>query len=165
MDILQNFGQDQMTVASAQQIILDSPTPRSFGRRYPIKDVISIPSKGYVRFRIRADNPGFWLLHCHYEWHLATGMGLILQVGETHEMVKPPSDFPKCGNFAPNQLNGIFTPQWISLPANKEVPSFCTSAGSENYPGFAFYIARKVWSSSEIVIGKYNSRTKVQTCK
>lgn len=44
---------------------------------------------------------GFWLLHCHYEWHLAIGMGLFLQVGEISEMVKAPNDFPQCDNYIP----------------------------------------------------------------
>jgi hypothetical protein len=36
----------------------------------PVKDTTSIPSKGYSIVRFKADNPGFWMLHCHYEWHL-----------------------------------------------------------------------------------------------
>jgi hypothetical protein len=33
---------------------------------------------------------------------MAVGMGLVLQVGEPHEMVKPPDNFPKCNNFMPD---------------------------------------------------------------
>lgn len=40
-------------------------------------------------------------MHCHYEWHLAIGMGLIMQVGNTRQMVNAPRDFPKCGNYIP----------------------------------------------------------------
>lgn len=92
---------------------------------HPMKDTISIPSNGFTRFRFKADNPGFWLLHCHFgkqiaaskknctqhllfffptlsEWHLAVGMGLVLQVGEVDEMAKPPHGFPKCNNFEPS---------------------------------------------------------------
>ncbi|XP_053694017.1 uncharacterized protein LOC128741918 [Sabethes cyaneus] len=72
----------------------------------PYKDTISIPNKGFVRTRFRANNPGFWLIHCHFEWHLGTGMGLVLQVGEVHEMRKAPPDFPRCGNFK-TKLNGL----------------------------------------------------------
>ncbi|KAL1396378.1 hypothetical protein pipiens_010547 [Culex pipiens pipiens] len=70
----------------------------------PYKDTVSIPNQGFVRTRFRANNPGFWLVHCHFEWHLATGMGLVLQVGEVDQMPKPPADFPRCGNFKPNVL-------------------------------------------------------------
>jgi hypothetical protein len=45
---------------------------------------------------------GFWLMHCHFEWHMAVGMGLVLQVGETSQMLKPPPNFPKCGNYLPD---------------------------------------------------------------
>ncbi|XP_030376328.1 laccase-2-like [Scaptodrosophila lebanonensis] len=67
----------------------------------PFKDTVSIPSRGYAVVRFRADNPGFWLLHCHYEWHLAVGMGLILQVGQLGQMVRPPANFPRCYNYMP----------------------------------------------------------------
>lgn len=39
----------------------------------PRKDSILVPNPGYVRVRFRADNPGFWLEHCHFDWHLAIG--------------------------------------------------------------------------------------------
>ena len=65
----------------------------------PFKDTISIPSRGYSRIRFRATNPGFWLVHCHFEWHRSVGMSFVVQVGEIEDMVKPPKNFPKCGNF------------------------------------------------------------------
>lgn len=41
---------------------------------------------------------------------MATGMFLIFQVGERGQMVVPPADFPKCGNFKdliyPTTLSG-----------------------------------------------------------
>lgn len=36
------------------------------------------------------------------EWHIAVGMGLLVQVGETHDMMKPPENFPKCNSFKPS---------------------------------------------------------------
>lgn len=35
-----------------------------------IKDTVVIPSGGFVRIRFRACNPGFWFMHCHYEFHM-----------------------------------------------------------------------------------------------
>lgn len=67
-----------------------------------LKDTMSIPSRGYVRVRFLADNPGFWFMHCHFEWHMAIGMAIVVQVGETNQMVPPPTDFPKCSNYVPN---------------------------------------------------------------
>lgn len=70
--------------------------------RKPFKDTITVPSNGFVSVRFRADNPGYWLMHCHYEWHVNIGMGLILQVGEPYQMVPPPKGFPQCGNYKPD---------------------------------------------------------------
>lgn len=30
------------------------------------KDTVLVPNKGFVRLRFIADNPGFWLAHCHF---------------------------------------------------------------------------------------------------
>lgn len=38
---------------------------------------------------------------------MAVGMGLVLQVGETSEMVKAPANFPKCNNYKPTINNGM----------------------------------------------------------
>ena len=42
---------------------------------------------------------GFWLLHCHIDFHLDLGMGLIVQVGEISEMKPKPKNFPTCGDW------------------------------------------------------------------
>ncbi|KAI8121740.1 hypothetical protein FF38_00341 [Lucilia cuprina] len=91
-----------MSIQRAKQMERNRMLPRDyFNARPPFKDTISIPSRGYAVIRFRATNPGFWLMHCHYEWHLAIGMGLILQVGTPQQMVTAPSDFPRCGNYVP----------------------------------------------------------------
>uniref|UniRef100_A0A182Q9A8 Uncharacterized protein n=1 Tax=Anopheles farauti TaxID=69004 RepID=A0A182Q9A8_9DIPT len=98
------MGQDRrvpITMEIAEQIARQRLLQRSTIPLPPRKDTVSIPSRGYARVRFRANNPGFWLMHCHYEWHTAVGMALVLQVGETDEMVKPPADFPKCGSYTP----------------------------------------------------------------
>lgn len=153
-----------MTVAAAREFIDNNPTPRSSGRKYPIKDTISIPSKGFTRFRFRADNPGFWLLHCHYEWHLATGMGLIFQVGETDQMVPPPADFPKCGNYNPNGLAGVLTPQWIPTNYTRAVPANCHIGGHDPIIKSPYYIARRRFTT-EILIGRFSKLYTYASCK
>jgi FtsP/CotA-like multicopper oxidase with cupredoxin domain len=93
----------EMDVATVKRLEGSGQLLRSgFNPRPPFKDTVSIPSRGYTVVRLRATNPGFWLMHCHYEWHLSIGMGLVLQVGETSEMVKPPVGFPKCGSYTPD---------------------------------------------------------------
>jgi FtsP/CotA-like multicopper oxidase with cupredoxin domain len=36
----------------------------------PLKDTVLIPNSGYARIKFKADNPGFWIGHCHYDYHL-----------------------------------------------------------------------------------------------
>lgn len=92
-----------MTVDRAIKMEMRSELPRNYQNdRPPFKDTVSIPSCGYAVVKFRANNPGYWLMHCHYEWHLAIGMGLILQVGKQHHMTMPPKDFPQCKNYVPD---------------------------------------------------------------
>ncbi|KAG5671819.1 hypothetical protein PVAND_001994 [Polypedilum vanderplanki] len=93
-----------MTVKLAKQMIKQRTLRKSLNNMHPIKDTISIPSRGYTIFRFKADNPGWWFLHCHFEWHINVGMSLVLQVGEKTEMVQPPENFPKCNSFTPKIL-------------------------------------------------------------
>ena len=46
----------------------------------PQKDTVAVPDAGFVIMRFRADNPGFWIMHCHMSWHNHVGMGVIIQV-------------------------------------------------------------------------------------
>lgn len=65
----------------------------------PSKDTIAVPNNGYVVLRFVADNPGFWLFHCHFMYHFAIGMNVVLQVGTTADVPPVPTNFPKCGDF------------------------------------------------------------------
>nr|AIS92515.1 laccase VV-LAC1 [Volvariella volvacea] len=45
----------------------------------PRRDVVSIGTPGdNVTIRFVTDNAGPWFLHCHIEWHLRSGLGVIL---------------------------------------------------------------------------------------
>ena len=46
----------------------------------PLKDTVIVPDAGFTLIRFLADNPGFWLLHCHISWHHRMGMAMMLQV-------------------------------------------------------------------------------------
>lgn len=51
-----------------------NPVYRNLTRNAPVKDMLLIPSGGYGIGRVRTDNPGYWLLHCHIEHHMHLGM-------------------------------------------------------------------------------------------
>ncbi|TMW59978.1 hypothetical protein Poli38472_000020 [Pythium oligandrum] len=38
---------------------------------------------GFVVLRFDAINPGVWMLHCHIDWHLATGLAMLFVEGES----------------------------------------------------------------------------------
>ena len=46
----------------------------------PIKDVVVVPTRGFTVVRFLADNPGFWLTHCHISKHNDIGMAFIIKV-------------------------------------------------------------------------------------
>ena len=41
--------------------------------------------------RIKADLPGLWLLHCHIDWHIAKGLGVVLEVAPQLDEERPVS--------------------------------------------------------------------------
>ena len=65
----------------------------------PIRNTVIAPSNGYVVIRFRANNLGYWFMHCHFPFHLDLGMALVVQVGEKEEITPPPNGFPTCRNF------------------------------------------------------------------
>ena len=42
------------------------------------RDTVVLPPQGYLVFRFVADNPGVWIFHCHIDWHLDAGLGMVL---------------------------------------------------------------------------------------
>lgn len=66
-----------------------------------LKDVMALPGGGWIWFRFRADNPGSWFFHCHFQYHMAGGMEAVIQVGDPREPTAPtpPRGFPTCGDF------------------------------------------------------------------
>ncbi|XP_076641104.1 uncharacterized protein LOC143352475 [Halictus rubicundus] len=71
----------------------------------PKKDTIAVPNNGFAIIRFQADNPGFWMLHCHFIYHQASGMEMVMRVGQQEDLPPTPTGFPKCGNFTPDIIN------------------------------------------------------------
>lgn len=101
----------------------------------PLKDTVTVPDGGYTIMRLEANNPGlmskmfifssnwmfwegFWILHCHLEFHAEVGMALVFKVGEDDEMPPVPDGFPKCGNYLPEvivvDVNHVFI-RWFGF--------------------------------------------------
>ncbi len=74
------------------------------------KDTVTIPNGGYTVIRFKADNPGFWLFHCHVTFHNKLGMGVVIQTGDLADMPPAPKHFPRCGNWRyTGETNGDMT--------------------------------------------------------
>ena len=46
-----------------------------------LKDTVIVPFGGYTVIRFLANNPGWWLLHCHIEIHQLEGMAVVIKEG------------------------------------------------------------------------------------
>ncbi|KAG5870500.1 hypothetical protein JTB14_006832 [Gonioctena quinquepunctata] len=68
----------------------------------PLKDTVTVPDGGYTIIRFHATNPGYWILHCHLEFHAEMGMAMLFQVGEKSDMLPVPDNFPTCGDYSPD---------------------------------------------------------------
>ena len=49
----------------------------------PVKDTVVVPTSGLTVVRFLADNPGFWLAHCHMSMHNHIGMAFVIKVTTT----------------------------------------------------------------------------------
>ena len=63
------------------------------------KDTIIIPPGGYVVVAFQADNPGYWIMHCHIEEHLLNGMAVVLQEYSPGQQWVPPEGINLHGSF------------------------------------------------------------------
>ncbi|KAI9081808.1 hypothetical protein K1719_036070 [Acacia pycnantha] len=75
--------------------------PQKFNLVDPVeRNTVGVPSGGWVAMRFLADNPGVWLMHCHFDVHLSWGlrMAWIVEDGKLpdQKLPPPPSDLPKC---------------------------------------------------------------------
>ncbi|CAK9804050.1 LCC4 [Anthophora quadrimaculata] len=90
----------RMTVDYFNELEMNNKIARNYNSP-PSKDNVPVPNNGYAILRFRANNPGYWMFHCHQLFHLLAGMELTFQVGEPNQMPPTPKNFPRCGNFKP----------------------------------------------------------------
>lgn len=66
----------------------------------PLMNTVAVPSGGWAAIRFYTDNPGVWLMHCHFEMHTSWGMMMawIVKDGNApnQKLPPPPKDYPKC---------------------------------------------------------------------
>lgn len=54
---------------------------------------------------------GYWLFHCHIEFHVEVGMATVFKIGEDWDMPPVPPSFPKCGNYNGKELLSFSYPE------------------------------------------------------
>ncbi|PHT50624.1 Laccase-21 [Capsicum baccatum] len=66
----------------------------------PLQNTIAIVRNGWATIRFKADNPGVWFMHCHFDRHVNWGMEMAFIVkdgtGSQQKLLPPPPDMPKC---------------------------------------------------------------------
>ncbi|TVU19683.1 hypothetical protein EJB05_35848, partial [Eragrostis curvula] len=78
-----------------------SKDPAKYNLVDPVqRNTISVPTAGWVAIRFVADNPGVWIMHCHFDVHLSWGLSMAWLVNDgplpNQKLPPPPSDIPKC---------------------------------------------------------------------
>ncbi|GLT26722.1 hypothetical protein SLA2020_017680 [Shorea laevis] len=66
----------------------------------PLQNTIIVPVNGWLAIRFKANNPGVWYMHCHFDRHMVWGMDAVFIVknGKSPEakVLPPPTDMPPC---------------------------------------------------------------------
>ncbi|KAL3426474.1 multicopper oxidase [Phlyctema vagabunda] len=58
----------------------------------PRRDVVLLPTDGYVVIAFKADNPGPWLIHCHIAFHISKGLGMQIMEDQAEAFKIWPDD-------------------------------------------------------------------------
>ncbi|XP_059067394.1 laccase-12-like [Cryptomeria japonica] len=66
----------------------------------PQRNTVRVPVNGWAAIRFKADNPGAWFVHCHFDDHVTWGLDTVFIVkngpGALESLIPPPPDLPKC---------------------------------------------------------------------
>ncbi|KAI4499520.1 hypothetical protein M0802_005416 [Mischocyttarus mexicanus] len=100
---IRDFNGQRPTPQMRYQFLRDYDSGLVSGRynQQPRKDTLKVPTGGCAILRFYADNPGWWLFHCHFLWHTVSGMDVVIHVGQESNMPPVPQDFPVCGDYVP----------------------------------------------------------------
>ena len=95
-----------------------NPANTSFPAVPMKRDTVLVRPNGHVVLRLRSDNPGVWLFHCHIEWHVDSGLiaTMVEAPLEMQRTMKIPEDHyaacaaaspavPTAGNAAANTID------------------------------------------------------------
>ncbi|XP_034099549.2 uncharacterized protein LOC117564761 [Drosophila albomicans] len=126
---LERLGEN-VTIEMVKQLDQFKLLKRNF-ENPPVKDTVTVPDGGYTIIRFEAYNPGYWLFHCHIEFHAEIGMALVFKVGNNDEMQPIPRNFPTCGDYVPDSRADLESSSTADNPASlPTTPAPSTDASS-----------------------------------
>ncbi|KAJ8873299.1 hypothetical protein PR048_026933 [Dryococelus australis] len=89
----------------------DSPPVRPAKPRIHKSDYIILKQSAFILVRqletvtkatpAEAVSVSYWILHCHFAYHIIIGMEIIFKVGDKEDFPPVPLGFPRCGSFTP----------------------------------------------------------------
>ncbi|KAG0612319.1 hypothetical protein M758_6G018500 [Ceratodon purpureus] len=94
-------GHDFYVVGRGYGIFDPAKDPKSYNlRNPPAYNTFGVPNGGWVAIQFFANNPGVWLLHCHFERHKSWGMEMVFITkngrGRSQRLLGPKHPLPKC---------------------------------------------------------------------
>ncbi|KAH7867028.1 hypothetical protein Vadar_028026 [Vaccinium darrowii] len=88
------------------------------------RNTLGVPVGGWAVIRFTANNPGVWLMHCHFDTHITWGLAtaFVVEDGPTLEtsLPPPPPDLPLCSNipFSPYLTRRLGLEVYLLLAIN-----------------------------------------------
>ena len=71
------------------------------------KDTVLVPAGGYVVVAFKAENPGYWLLHCHIGVHLLEGMAVVIKAYSEDTFPSVPAGINDVGDFPSARVDRV----------------------------------------------------------
>ncbi|KAG0600056.1 hypothetical protein M758_11G003900 [Ceratodon purpureus] len=94
-------GHDFYVIGRGYGIYNSAKDPKSFNLvDPPAYNTFGVPNGGWLAIQFIANNPGVWLLHCHFDRHKSWGMEMVFITknghGSAQSLAPPLHPLPKC---------------------------------------------------------------------
>lgn len=95
LDRQPSYGPEFYKYKNASAPLAFDPSNHTAFPQYPARrDTFVLPAQGYWVARFVADNPGVWFFHCHIDWHLSQGLGMLFVEAPQQLQQQHPNGLP-----------------------------------------------------------------------
>lgn len=105
-------GHDAFVLAQGNGTYSPSTVKLNF-KNPPRRDTVTLASGGYLVIAFKTDNPGSWLMHCHFAWHASEGFSV--------QFVEREKEIPSTMEAASLELSKHTCETWDRYSNGKEV--------------------------------------------